>query len=228
MPVQNRLLADLPSHVVNSIRNEGELVELTMGEVLYEAGARIRDVYFPTQSIVSLVAKAAPDALLEVALVSDEGMIGISLLFGADSKPLRVLVQRSGPAWRIKAQTFKRMMDTQQALRAALHRYALERLAQVKKNAICANTHRIEARLARRLLTLQDRCYGNPFPATYSSLATMLGERCSIVTLVTLMFEQKNLVDYDAGTITVLDRRGLETLSCECYSATAARHSLKY
>lgn len=216
MPVQNRLLADLPSSAFNSIRNECELVELTTGDVLYEAGERIRDVYFPTQSILSLVAKAATNAL-EVALVSDDGMIGIPLLLGADRKPLRVLVQRSGPAWRMKAETFKRMTDTQQALRESLNRYALLRLAQIAQNAVCSKFHPIAARLARRLLTMHDRSYANPFPTTYASLATMLGERGSIVTLAGVRFEEHNLIDYESGIITILDRKGLETLSCECY-----------
>jgi CRP-like cAMP-binding protein len=224
MPVQNRLLADLPSKAFDSIRNECELVELMTGDVLYEAGERIDAVYFPTQSVVSLVAKAT-DALLEVALVSDEGMIGMPLLLGADRKPLRVLVQKSGPAWRMKAETFRRMTDTHQALRDALNRYALLRLAQVAQNTICANIHRIEARLARRLLTMQDRSYSNQFPATHASLANMLGERLSILTLVALTFEQKSLIDYDAGTIVILDRKGLVTLSCECYSAAPDRRS---
>jgi CRP-like cAMP-binding protein len=219
MPVQNRLLADLPNDAFNSIRDECELVELTTGDILYEAGERIEDVYFPTQSIVSLVAKTAADALLEVALVSDEGMIGIPLLLGADTKPLRVLVQRSGPAWRMKAETFKRMTGTQQALREALNQYALLRLAQVAQNAICANIHRIEARLARRLLTMQDRSYSDQFPATHASLANMLGERRAILTLVTFTFERKNLIEHHAGTITILDRKGLEALACECYGA---------
>ena len=163
--------------------------------------------------------KAAADALLEVALVSDEGMIGIPLLLGADSEPLRVLVQRSGPAWRMNAETFKRMTDTQRALREALNQYALSRLAQVEQNAICANIHRIEARLARRLLTMHDRSYSDQFAATHESLASMLGVRRSIVALVAVTFEQKNLIEYRIGTITILDRKGLETLSCECYSA---------
>jgi CRP-like cAMP-binding protein len=223
MPVQNRLLADLPSNAFNSIRNECELVELATGDVLYEAGERIREVYFPTQSVVSLVAKAAADALLEVALVSDEGMIGIPLLLGSDRKPLRVLVQKSGPAWRMKAETFKRMTDTQQALRDALNEYALLRLAQVAQNAICANIHRIEARLARRLLMMQDRSYSDQFPATHASLANMLGERRSIVALVTLTFEQKHLIDHQSDTITILDRKGLEILTCECYIAAPDR-----
>jgi CRP-like cAMP-binding protein len=223
MPVQNCLLADMPSNTFNSIRNQCEVVELTAGEVLYEPGERIHDVYFPTQSVLSLVAKAAADALLEVALVSDEGMIGIPLLHGADTKPLRVVVQSSGRAWRMKAETFKRMTHTQQALRETLNQYALLRLAQVEQNAICANVHRIEARLARRLLTMQDRSYSDQFPATYASLANVLGVRRSLVTLVTITFEQKHLIDYQTGTITILDRKGLEMLSCECYSAAPNR-----
>jgi CRP-like cAMP-binding protein len=225
MAVQNRLLADLPSSALNSIRDECELVELATGDVLYEAGERIRDVYFPTQSIISLVAKAAADALLEVAMVSDEGMIGIPLLLGADSKPLRVLVQKSGPAWRMKAETFKRMTDTQQALRESLNRYALLRLAQVAQNAVCSKFHRIEARLARRLLTMHDRSHSNPFPTTYAFLANMMGERCSIVTLAAVTFEEHNLIDYQGGIVTILDRAGLEILSCECYRASPDRHS---
>jgi CRP-like cAMP-binding protein len=225
MPVQNCLLANMPSNTFNSIRNECEVVELTAGDVLYEPGERIHAVYFPTQSVVSLVAKAAADALLEVALVSDEGMIGIPLLLGADTKPLQVVVQSSGPAWRMKAETFKRMTDTQQALREALNQYALLRLAQIEQNAICANIHRIEARLARRLLTMQDRSYSDQFPATYASLANMLGVRRSIVTLFMVTFEQKNLIEYQTGSITILDRKGLETLSCECYRAAPDRRS---
>jgi CRP-like cAMP-binding protein len=224
MPVHNRLLEDLPSKAFNKIRNECELVELRAGDVLYEPDERIREVYFPTQSVVSLVAKAAVDATLEVALVSDEGMIGIPLLLGADSKPLRVLVQKSGNAWRIKAETFKRMTDTQQALRDALNKYALLRLAQVAQNAICANAHQIEARLARRLLTMLDRSHSDQFPATQESLANMLGVRRSSVTLVQISFQQKNLIQYHRGTLTILDRKGLEALSCECYRAAQDRH----
>lgn len=223
MPVKNRLLADLPIDAFNSIRDECELVDLATGDVLYEAGERIREVYFPTQSVVSLVAKAGVDALLEVALVSDEGMIGIPLLFGVDSKPLQVIVQKSGPAWRMKADTFKRMRDTQQALRDALSQYALLRLAQVQQNAVCATSHLIEARLARRLLMMQDRSYSDHFPATHASLANMLGERRSIVERVTLTFEQQHLIDHQSGTITILDRKGMEVLSCDCYVAAPDR-----
>jgi CRP-like cAMP-binding protein len=217
MPVHNRLLGDLPGRAFTRIRNECELIALMAGDVLYEPGERIRDVYFPTQSVVSLVAKAGRDASLEVALVSDEGMIGIPLLLGGDSKPLRVLVQRSGTAWRMQAETFKRMTDTQQALREALNKYALARLAQVAQNAICANAHSTEARLARRLLMIQDRSHSDEIRATQDSLASMLGVRRTTVTLLAISFQQRNIIQYVRGTLTVLDRGGLKKISCECY-----------
>jgi CRP-like cAMP-binding protein len=217
MPVHNRLLGDLPDRAFTSIRNECELIALMAGDVLYEPGERIRAVYFPTQSVVSLVAKAGGDASLEVALVSDEGMIGIPLLLGGDSKPLRVLVQSSGTAWRMQAETFKRMTDTQQALREALNKYALARLAQVAQNAICANAHSTEARLARRLLMIQDRSHSDEIRATQDSLASMLGVRRTTVTLLAISFQQRNIIQYVRGTLTVLDRSGLKKISCECY-----------
>jgi CRP-like cAMP-binding protein len=222
MPEQNRLLGDLPSQAFTRVRNECELVELATGDVLYEPGERIRDVYFPTQSIVSLVAKAAGDASLEVALVGDEGMVGIPLLLGADSKSLRVLVQRSGAAWRMKAETFKRMTYAQQALRHALNRYVLLRLAQVAQNAVCANAHQIEARLARRLLMMQDRSHSDYIPVTQESLAKMLGVRRSSVTTIAGTFQERKFIQYSRGILTVVDRKGLESLSCKCYPMAAA------
>jgi len=217
MPVHNRLLGDLSGRAFTRIRNECEVIDLMAGDVLYEPGERIRDVYFPTQSVVSLVAKAGGDASLEVALVSDEGMIGIPLLLGGDSKPLRVLVQSSGTAWRMQAETFKRMTDTQRALREALNKYALARLAQVAQNAICANAHSTEARLARRLLMIQDRSHSDEIRATQDSLASMLGVRRTTVTLLAISFQQRNIIQYVRGTLTVLDRSGLKRISCECY-----------
>jgi CRP-like cAMP-binding protein len=217
MPVHNRLLGDLSGRAFTRIRNECEVIDLMAGDVLYEPGERIRDVYFPTQSVVSLVAKAGGDASLEVALVSDEGMIGIPLLLGGDSKPLRVLVQSSGTAWRMQAETFRRMTDTQRALREALNKYALARLAQVAQNAICANAHSTEARLARRLLMIQDRSHSDEIRATQDSLASMLGVRRTTVTLLAISFQQRNIIQYVRGTLTVLDRSGLKRISCECY-----------
>lgn len=227
MPVQNHLLEGLPSRALKSVRTECELVQLTTGDVLSEPGERIRDVYFPTQSIVSLVAQATGGATLEVALVGNDGIVGLPLLLGADTKSLRVLVQRSGTAWRMQAETFKRMTNTNLAFRHALNKYALLRLSQVAQNAICANAHRIEARLARRLLMMRDRCHSDQFHATQESLASMLGVRRSSVTVVAATYQQRHLIRYSRGSIIVLDIKGLERTSCECYWATVDRHRPK-
>jgi CRP-like cAMP-binding protein len=218
-PAQNRLLEELPGNMPTSVRTECELVELTSGDVLSEPGDRIRDVYFPTESFVSLVAQAQGGASLEVALVGDEGMVGIPVMLGTDTKPLRVLVQRSGKAWRMKAETFKYMTDTDALLRREFHKYIFSRLSQVAQNAVCANAHRIEARLARRLLMMQDRSHSDPFQATQKSLASMLGVRRSTVTCAAIALQRTNLIQYHRGTLTVLDRKGLERISCECYRA---------
>jgi len=222
MPIQNRLLEELPSRTFKRLCTESELVELTTGDVVCEPGERIRDVYFPTESFLSLVAKVAGDACLEVALVGDEGMIGVPLLLGADTQPLRVLVQGSGKAWRMKAEIFKRMTDTNRPLRRALNKYVLSRLAQIEQNAICAKVHQVEARFARRLVMMQDRSHSDQFHATQESLASMLGVRRSSVTCVAVRFQRKNLIQYNRGTLTVLDRKGLEKISCECYVAARA------
>jgi CRP-like cAMP-binding protein len=222
MPNQNRLLGNLPSKAFTSIRGGCELVELTRGEVLCEPGEHICDAYFPTQSVISLVAKVAGDSSLEVALVNDEGMVGIPLLLGGDSKPLCAIVLRSGAAWRMKAETFKRMAASQRDFRQALNQYALLRLAQVAQNAICSNAHAIEARLARRILTMQDRFHSNELPATQESLANMLGVRRSSVTVIAGTFQERQLIQYCRGVLTVLDRKGLEAVSCECHRAAAA------
>ncbi len=221
MPVQNCLLEELPSRTFKSVCAESRLVELTNGDVVCEPGERIRDVYFPTESFLSLVG-VAWDACLEIVLVGDEGMVGVPLLLGADTKPQRVLVQGSGKAWCMKAEIFKRMIDKNRSLRRELHKYVLFRLAQLEQNAICARVHQVEARLARRLLMMQDRSHSDQFRATQESLASMLGVRRASVTCVAVTFQRKNLVQYRKGTLTVLDRKGLKRISCECYSAARA------
>jgi CRP-like cAMP-binding protein len=218
---QNRLLGDFPSKAVSNIRDECALVELRKGEVLYEPGEQLRAAYFPIQGMISLVAQADGKAL-EVALVGDEGMVGVPLLLGADSKPLRVLVQSSGNAWRIKAATLKRMTDDKRDLRQALNRYVVLRLAQVAQSAICANAHQLEARLVRRILMMQDRYHSNEISATHESLANMLGVQRTSVSIVAVTLQRKKLVQYSRGILTVLDQKGLEALSCGCYPTAAA------
>jgi len=227
-PVQNSLLEELPNKTLKDVRAECELVELTIGDVLSEPGERIRDVYFPTESFVSLVAEVTGGLSLEVALVGDEGMVGIPLLFGADSKPLRVLVQGSGKAWRMRAETFKRLTDTNRTFRRELNKYVSSRFAQVAQSAVCASAHQIGARLARRLLMMQDRSHSDHLHAKQESLARMLGVRRSSVTCAAVAMQRKKLIQYRRGAVSVLDRKGLENASCDCYSAVhrAARQAV--
>lgn len=216
-PVANRLLEALPSGALVGIRSECELVELTRGDVLCEPGDRIRDVYFPAGSFVSLIARAADTADLEVALVGSEGMVGIPLLLGADTKPWRVLVQGSGHAWRMSAEIFRGKLAGNPQLHRELSSYVSSRLAQLAQNALCSCSHSLEARLARRLLMTQDRAHADDFHATQEMLAKMLGVRRSSVTCAAAALRDKKIIRYRRGSITVLDRVGLENVSCGCH-----------
>jgi CRP-like cAMP-binding protein len=169
------------------------------------------------QSIVSLVAKVTGNATLEVALVGHKGMVGLPLLVGADTEPLLALVQRSGEAWRMQAEPFKRLMHKYTPLRRALIEYAFLRLSQLAQNAACARTHALAARSARSLLTMEDRSPSRYFYSTQDGLASMLGVRRTTVSLLAFSLQQKNIIQYRRGTLTILDRKALETLSCECY-----------
>jgi CRP-like cAMP-binding protein len=146
-------------------------------------------------------------------------MVGLPLLLGANTKSLQVLVQKSGEAWCMRAAIFKRMADTNRPWRRALNNYACLRLAQSTQNAVCVSAHPLEARLGRRLLMMQDRSHSDVFHATQKSLASMLGVRRSTVTFLSITLQQKKLIKYTRGNLTVLDRKGLEAVSCECYRA---------
>lgn len=138
------------------------------------------------------------------------------VLISPQSIGRRVLVQKSGTAWRIGAATFKRMTGIQWELRRELNKYALMRLAQVAQNAVCANAHKIEARLARRILMMHGRFRSSEISATHESLANMLGVRHSSVTVAAGTFQEKKIIQYRRGVLTALDRKGLKALSCAC------------
>jgi CRP-like cAMP-binding protein len=228
LPVQNLLLEELPARASKTIREACELVSLNSGHVLSEPGELIRDVYFPTECVVSLIAKVNGNACLEVALVGYEGMAGLPLLLGSDTEPLLAVVHISGEAWHMKAEAFKPMMERNLALRRALSQYAFVRLAQLAQNTACAKIHGLAARLARRLLALQDFTHGHQFHATQESLASMLGVRRSTLTLLAISFQRKRIIQYSRGVLTIVDRKALEALSCECYSfAPTARRAQK-
>jgi len=215
----NRLLAALPPRLSARLIAASDGVDLKLGTVLNEANARITHVYFPTEGFVSLMVPVDGTSNLEVGLVGNEGMVGAPLILGMDRSPLRALVQGAGPAWRMSARAFTRELGLSAALRNLLHRYMQVRISQLAQTAACTRFHLVEARLARWLLMTQDRAHGDVFHVTHEFLAFMLGVRRVGVTRAATALQNRKLISYHRGEVSVLNRLGMEAASCSCYQA---------
>lgn len=192
-------------------------VNLTYGDVLCEPGEQLRHVYFPNSGIISLLTPVDGHSSVEVGLVGREGMAGMALFLGVNVSPVRMLVQGSGTAMRIRATEFRHELGRNPALRRSLNRYLYGFMAQVAQTTGCNRFHQIGARLARWLLMTHDRVASNQFQLTHEFLAHMLGVRRSGITLAARILQKKKLIRYSRGKITILNRKGLEHASCECY-----------
>lgn len=221
----NRLLTRLPRKDRQRFLAGCEPVYLDFAQILAEPGERIRHVYFPTESFISLVTAIDGCSSLEVGLVGDEGMLGISLVLGMDVSPLHALVQGEGPALRMAAAAFQRALDQSPALQRGLKRYLYVQMRQLAQTAACTRFHVLEARLARWLLMTQDRAHADEFHVTHQFLAYMLGVRRVGVTKAAMSLQFQDLIRYHRGNITILDRGRLEVASCGCYAADKAAYA---
>jgi CRP-like cAMP-binding protein len=213
----NRLLAALPAKEYERLVAGFEHVELTCGQVLYESGEPMRHVYFPSDCVVSLLTVVEGHRALEVGLVGREGMVGSRLALGITTASARALVQGTGTAVRIESVCFLRELHRSPMLRRALLLFTDALMMQITRTAACNRFHRIEARLARWLLMTRERLLTSEFYLTQEFLADMLGVRRAGVTTAACALQRQQLIRYRRGTITILDREGLQAAACSCY-----------
>lgn len=213
----NRLIAALPRADRARLLAACSTVELVLGEVLCEPGARLRHAWFPLDGFISLLNIAERHAQLEIGLIGDEGMFGLPLTLGAAVSSQRALVQGAGTALRIDAAALRRELQRSHALRRVLGLYAHVLMTQLAQIATCIGFHVVEQRLARWLLMTHDRARRDTFDITHAFLATMLGVRRVGVTEAASALQKKDLIRYSRGRVTIANRRGLEVAACGCY-----------
>jgi CRP-like cAMP-binding protein len=216
-PVTNRLLAALPKREYQHLLPELKEVTLTFGKILFEPGERIRHVYFPNNSIISLLSAVEDREHLEVGIVGNDGMAGLPVFMDVKKSRNRGLVQGAGSAMRMKAAALRQVLGNGSSLNKLLHRYTHALLTQISQSAACNRFHLVNARLARWLLMTHDRIEGDEFRLTQEFLSYMLGVRREIVTLAAGVLQKQKLISYSRGQIRILDRVGLEAVSCQCY-----------
>jgi CRP-like cAMP-binding protein len=220
--VSNRILASIPPTQYKRLSEQLVPVALKLGQVLYEPGEAIRYVYFPINSLVSLLTAVDRHRTLEVGMVGNEGMLGVPIILGVGYSAVRALVQGAGQALRMDAAPFRTEFDRSANLQKALYRYTYALLAQVSQTAACNRFHGAEARLGRWLLMTSDRVGCQTFDITQAFLAHMLGLRRVGVTEAASALKHRKLIDYTRGRMSILDVPGLRHASCSCYQAVNA------
>jgi CRP-like cAMP-binding protein len=214
---QNHLIAALPESERARLLSHMELVSLPLGKALYESGDRLSHVYFPATAIVSLLFVMENGASAEIAVVGNEGIVGIALFMGGETMPNRAVVQSAGDAYRLQGQLLQQEFNRPGALQHLLLRYTLALLTQMAQTAVCNRHHSVDQQLCRWLLLSLDRLPSNELSMTQELIANMLGVRREGVTEAAGKLQDAGLIHYSRGHIAVLDRPGLEARVCECY-----------
>jgi CRP-like cAMP-binding protein len=217
-PQQNHLLAALPAEAQSRLFPNLELIDMPYGKVLYESGDKMQYVYFPVDSIVSLLYLMENGASAEISVVGNEGFVGMALLLGGDSTPSQAMVQSAGHAYRLAANLFKAEFHRQSEMQVLLLRYMQALITQMTQTAVCNRHHSVEQQLCRWLLLCLDRVPGDHLYMTQELMANMLGVRREGVTEAASYLQKQGAIKYARGRITVLDRVMIEKLSCECYA----------
>jgi len=217
-PLQNHLLAALPAEVQSRLLPHLQLVAMPLGKVLYESGDTLRNVYFPTDCIVSMLYTMENGASAEISVVGNEGLIGVALFMGGETTTSRAVVQSGGHAYQMLGHRLKDEFHRHSEMMLLMLRYTQSLITQMAQTAVCNRHHSIDQQLCRWLLLSLDRLAGNKLTMTQELIANMLGVRREGVTDAAGKLQKLGVIDYTRGHITVLDRHKLEKLSCECYA----------
>lgn len=223
-PRKNQLLAALPIDEWQRWAPQLEAVNLVLGQVIYESGRTMGHVYFPTSAIVSLLYVMENGSSAEIAVVGNEGVVGISLFMGGESTPSRAVVQSAGTGYRLRGSVIKEEFDRSHPVMHLMLRYTQALITQMAQTAVCNRHHTLDQQLCRWLLLSLDRLDGDVLVMTQELIANMLGVRREGVTEAALKLQKLGLIRYARGRISVLDRPGLEARTCECYAVVKTEY----
>lgn len=221
---RNWLLSRLPEHEYRRLAPHLQAADFELEDVFYEAYAPMDYAYFVERGLVSVVSTMRDGKAIEVALIANEGMVGLPILLGIDNVPCRYFAQARSRTLRIKAEVFRDEIDRCNVLRTLLRRYMGTFITQLMQISACNSLHPIQQRCARWLLMYEDRLHTREHPLTHNFLAKLLGVRRASVTGILYPFQEAELIHYRRGKVSVLDRDRLEAFSCECYRVIAEYH----
>ncbi len=223
-PVENHLLAALSGEERKRLLPDLEPNSFSLGEVVYESGGHINYVYFPTDSIISLLYIMENGGTAEIGVAGYEGVIGIALFMGGDTMPNRAVVQSAGTAIRMKTKALQAEFGRGGTFQKSLLRYTQALMTQISQTAVCNRLHSVDQQLCRWLLLSHDRLRSDKLVMTHDLISNMLGVRREGITVSAQRLQERGLISYVRGTITILDRQGLEAAACECYQVVKSEY----